>query len=82
MGVLPDWRGRGIGEKLIRRAIEASRAFGLSRVELEVREDNIGAFELYRKVGFKKEGRRQRAILVDGVYYDLIVMALLFDAAS
>lgn len=81
MGILPEWRGGGIGEKLIRRAIEASRAFGLSRVELEVREDNGQAFALYRKIGFEVEGRRRRAILVDGIYFDLIMMALPLDAA-
>lgn len=80
MGILQAWRGRGIGERLIRQAIEASRAFGLSRVELEVRDDNALAMALYRKVGFGVEGRRRRALLIDGVYYDLIGMALLFDA--
>jgi len=82
MGVVPEWRGRGIGERLIRRVIEASRTFGLSRVELAVRDDNSRAMALYRKVGFEVEGRRRRAMLVDGVYYEDILMALLFDAAT
>ena len=80
MGLLPDWRGRGLGERLIRQTLEAARAFGFSRVELTVRHDNARAQALYRKVGFEAEGRKRRAILVDGVFYDLVVMALLFDA--
>ena len=81
MGLLPEWRGRGVGGRLIERTLEAARAFPLVRVELAVRADNDRAIALYRRVGFEEEGRRRRAMLVDGVYYDDIVMALLLDAA-
>ena len=81
IGILPDWRGLGVGRRLMERTLEAARAFPLARVELAVRADNARAVALYRKVGFEVEGRRQRAMLVDGVYYDDIVMALLFDVA-
>lgn len=81
MGILPEWRGQGVGRRLMERTLEAARAFPLARVELAVRADNAGAIALYRKVGFAVEGRRQRAMLVDGVYYDDIIMALLFDPA-
>jgi RimJ/RimL family protein N-acetyltransferase len=79
MGLLPDWRGRGLGERLIRQTLQAARAFGFSRVELTVRDDNARALALYRKVGFETEGRKRRALLVDGVFSDLVVMGLLFD---
>jgi len=78
IGVLPEWRGRGVGGALIGRALEASRAFPLARVELAVRADNARAIALYRKVGFAIEGRRLRAMLIDGIYYDDIMMSLLF----
>jgi ribosomal protein S18 acetylase RimI-like enzyme len=81
MGLLGEWRGRGVGRRLIQRAIEASRALPLARVELTVRADNESAIALYRRVGFEEEGRRRRALLVDAVYYDDILMALLLDAA-
>lgn len=79
MGLVPAWRGRGTGELLIRQTLGAARAFGFSRVELTVRDDNARAQALYRNVGFEVEGRKRRAVLVDEVFYDLIVMALLFD---
>lgn len=81
MGLLPEWRGRGIGRRLIERTLEAARAFPLTRVELGVRADNENAIALYRAVGFEEEGRRRRGLLIDGVYYDDIVMALLFEAS-
>jgi len=81
MGLLPGWRGRGLGRRLIERALEAARAFPLTRVELAARADNERAIALYRKVGFEVEGRRRRAMLIDGLYYDDITMALLFDPA-
>ena len=71
----------GLGRRLIEPTLEAARAFPLARVELAVRADNERAIALYRKVGFEVEGRRRRAMLVDGVYYDDIIMALLFDLA-
>jgi RimJ/RimL family protein N-acetyltransferase len=82
MGLLPEWRGRGVGRRLIERTLEAARAFPLARVELAVRADNAGAMAVYRRVGFEEEGRRRRAMLVDGVYYDDIVMAVLLDTAA
>ena len=79
MALLPAWRGLGLGERLMRVALDAARAFGFSRVELTVRNDNTRAQALYRKVGFEVEGRKRRAVLIDGVFHDLLVMALLFD---
>lgn len=82
MGLLPDRRGRGLGRELMRRTIEAARAFGLARVELTVRDDNAPAKALYRELGFEVEGRKACALRVDGVFHDLIMMALLFDVAG
>ena len=38
VGLLPQFRGQGIGTKLTRSALAAARAFWLHRVELTVRE--------------------------------------------
>jgi ribosomal protein S18 acetylase RimI-like enzyme len=78
MGLLPEFRGKGIGRKLIRRTLAAAREFGFHRVELTVREDNLNAIELYKQVGFEIEGLQRDAFLVDGVYVNLIMMAVLF----
>src|ERR1700709_373708 len=78
MGLLPPFRGRGIGAHLIRRTLAAAKAFGFHRVELTVRAAKANAIALYRKVGFATEGVQRDAVQVDGAYEDLILMAVLF----
>ena len=80
MGLLPEWRGRGVGRRLIERTLEAARAFPLARVELAVRADNEGGMALI--AGRFRGGRPPPArVRVGGVYYDDSMMALLLDAA-
>ena len=77
MGVIASARGRGIGTRLLKAAIDAAWAAGLTRIELVVRADNAGAEALYERNGFIAEGRQQQAFRVGGVYFDGISMALL-----
>jgi ribosomal protein S18 acetylase RimI-like enzyme len=78
VALLPEFRGRGLGERLMRQTLDAARAFGLHRVELTVREENANAIALYRKLGFEIEGVLRDAIRVDGSYGNVVLMALLF----
>jgi ribosomal protein S18 acetylase RimI-like enzyme len=78
MGLLPAYRGQGIGRRLLERTLETARATGLTRVELTVREDNPSAIALYEKLGFAAEGLQRNAFKVDGCYFNLIMMAVLF----
>ncbi len=75
MGLLPEARGRGIGEKLLRATMEAGSAFGFARIQLEVFATNTRAIALYRKVALVEEGVRRKALLIDGVFVDEILMA-------
>lgn len=77
IGLVPAARHRGIGAKLMRSAIEAAWATGLTRIELTVRADNGNARALYERLGFGIEGLQRRAFRVDGVYADGYTMALL-----
>ena len=77
MGLLPDYRGRGIGERLIRATIDAARSAGFERIELSVYGRNERAAALYRKVGFVHEGTRVRGKKLDGEYDDVHMMGLI-----
>jgi len=79
MGILEGFRGKGIGLALMRATLERARTFGLTRIELTVRDDNARARTLYEKVGFQAEGVKRKAALHDGKYHDLVLMALLFE---
>jgi GNAT superfamily N-acetyltransferase len=46
-----DRRG-GLGEALVRAAVERARERGCGRIELDVSESNRGAWTLYERVGF------------------------------
>jgi ribosomal protein S18 acetylase RimI-like enzyme len=77
IGLLPDFRGRGIGRRLMQRTIDAAFAFGLTRIELTVREANVNAIALYQSLGFETEGLHQNAVCIEGQYENLYSMALL-----
>jgi ribosomal protein S18 acetylase RimI-like enzyme len=71
MGVRKDHRRRGIGQRLLLRAIEEAKAVGLERIELDVFATNVAAIRLYEKLGFGVEGLKQRARKIDGRYDDI-----------
>lgn len=77
IAVHPDWRGRGIGERLMRASLDAADAFGFTRIELGVFSHNTRAQTLYRKLGFVEEGVKRSHILIDGTFHDQVMMARL-----
>ena len=54
--VRPELRGRGVGTRLIRYAIEESRKESLLRLMLLTDGDNTSAQRLYESVGFARSG--------------------------
>lgn len=52
VAVHPDFRGRGIGRRLLRQAVDSFTDDGIQSVYLEVRDDNEVAIRLYRSLGF------------------------------
>jgi len=55
--VLPEHRGKGVGEALMRHALRMSNERGLSRTGLMVNQKNKVAWSLYEKLGFQTEYR-------------------------
>jgi len=60
IGVLPEYRGRGLGEVLFISMMEEAKRREVTWVTLEVRVTNHSAQNLYRKYGFTIQGRRPR----------------------
>lgn len=51
-GVVPEYRRRGLGRRMLDGAIDLLHADGLTRIGLEVETDNAPAIALYRDRGF------------------------------
>ena len=76
MGIIPPYRARGLGRRLIDAAVAQARKADFVRIELFVHSDNARAIALYEKVGFVREGVQRDAVYIDGEYRDAIVMAI------
>ena len=81
MGLLPEFRGRGLGRRLAVETIRAARAAGMERIELEVFASNARAIALYQSLGFVIEGTKVQSRKLDGQYDDNVCMALLDEIA-
>ena len=55
-----SYRRNGVATKLLSEAIEMLKNLGVNRLLLEVNETNIGAIELYKKLGFKQISIRKK----------------------
>lgn len=79
MGLLPSFRGQGLGRRLVREALRQAFGKTLQRVELEVFASNRIAVGLYQGEGFVIEGRKRRARFLDGAEDDILIMGCLRD---
>jgi ribosomal-protein-alanine N-acetyltransferase len=53
IALLPEYRGRKLGEALLTKVMEVAKQLGAEKMTLEVRVSNNVAQGLYRKLGFK-----------------------------
>ncbi len=74
MGILPEFRGQGIGSQLLQKVIEHAKSFGLEKIELNVYSSNVSAIGLYKKFGFDQEGLIKKYRKLDGQYFDCLAM--------
>jgi len=59
IAILPEYRGKGLGEQLLRAVMETAKGLGAETLTLEVRVSNNVAKGLYRKLGFQDGGIRK-----------------------
>ena len=75
VGILADYRGKGIGTEFFRRLDIWAEENNISRLELTVICENEAAKRLYTSSGFQIEGIRRKSVCVDGEYLDEYYMA-------
>jgi ribosomal-protein-alanine N-acetyltransferase len=59
VAVSADWRGHGIGARLVEEILRRAARRGVHEVFLEVRPSNTVARGLYERLGFRPVGRRR-----------------------
>lgn len=62
--VTPEFRRRGIARTCAEQVISELQTRGLSKIDLEVVEGNVGAVDFWKSMGFRKA--TQRFVLTDG----------------
>ncbi|MEM3880946.1 MAG: ribosomal protein S18-alanine N-acetyltransferase [Candidatus Bathyarchaeia archaeon] len=60
VNVAPAYRRRGIAQRLLVEIESMLREKGVKECRLEVREDNVAALNLYRKLGYKVVGKLEK----------------------
>ncbi len=73
-----DYWGKGIGTECCTKMIDyAFESLNLNKVWLGVNEENKGALQSYRNVGFSIEGVLKEEVYRNNRYYDLVRMSIL-----
>ena len=78
LDILPQYQGQGYGSEAIRWALDyAFSRTGMHKVRICAFEWNEGACRLYRKLGFKEEGRNREAMWHEGRFWDVVELGML-----
>ena len=78
VAVREDYRGRGIGRRLLNSILEEAKRSGANAAYLELRAGNSPALALYKKCGFRVTSRR-KSYYSDPIE-DALVMTINLDA--
>jgi RimJ/RimL family protein N-acetyltransferase len=75
ISILKEHRGIGIGTAMMEHIMEWSRNHArFEKISLAVFSTNDSAISLYRKFGFRTEGRSRKQYKIEGKYVDEITM--------
>ncbi len=73
-----DFRGRGIGHRLVEATLRFAREHGYEKSVVYVLAHNEAGLAYYRSLGFEERGVLTRQTRIDGVYHDEVFMELHF----
>ena len=79
VGILKDYRNKGIGSEFFKRLDAWAFEKKVSRLELTVVCENEIAKHLYEKNGFEVEGIKKKSVLADGTFLDEYYMAKIIE---
>ncbi len=69
----------GIASMMMEEALEMIKETSLKVLDLEVKEDNLSAINLYKKFNFQEIGDILKCLMSIKKYYDALLMNLYID---
>jgi ribosomal protein S18 acetylase RimI-like enzyme len=75
LAMISEYRGQGIGRRLIETLLQESRRAGLRTVDVEFLAKNESARRAYEKTGFKQAGIIPHKVFRAGKYLDGLIMS-------
>lgn len=80
ISVRKDYWNNGIGKALLQHLIDWAKVSPYcEKINLRVRDDNIRAISLYRKLGFQVEGLIKKEMKINGEFVDCLFMGLTIE---
>jgi RimJ/RimL family protein N-acetyltransferase len=73
--MISEYRGQGIGRRIIETLVRESRRAGLKTLDVEFLAENETARRAYAKAGFKQAGIIPRKVFRGGKYFDGLIMS-------
>ncbi|MGX2959648.1 N-acetyltransferase family protein [Peribacillus sp. JNUCC 23] len=77
IGILKEYRGRGIGTKLFQKIEEWAITHNILRLELTVVTQNEVGVSLYKKMGFEIEGTKRNSLMIEDTLFNEYYMSKL-----
>jgi RimJ/RimL family protein N-acetyltransferase len=78
LALLPDYQGKGYGQKALALLENQARELNLRKLLLEIRADNAKAVSLYQRSGYQTVGHLKQHYYDGSQFYDAIIMEKLF----
>jgi phosphinothricin acetyltransferase len=74
-----EWRGRGVGRRLLDALVGRARALGYHKLVLSAFPWNAAGMAAYRRAGFREVGVYREQGLLDGRWVDTVVMEKILE---
>ncbi len=74
-----DWRGRGVGRRLLEGLVEMAREIGYHKMVLSTFPTNASGVRLYESLGFTRVGTYREQGMLDGRWVDTLIMEKLLS---
>ena len=68
IGILKSYTGKGIGRRLFNELNNWATVNGVTRLELTVMKNNERVIRLYKKMGYKIEGVKEKSVVDEYIW--------------